>query len=171
MKGVCLKRLFPLLLIFSLTACEGLPKLNFPGAGYRPLGSAVAETAAPLPDGARAEDALYCRVSKGNAKFGERWEDFKTADFYLPPDMRIAVTLASARGGGELTFQSWYSRKTQEMLFCPVVDGPPDKKIPCAAIFALDDDLNDGIKRTFDIPHAVEGGVITCAHDAQNLKN
>lgn len=166
------------LLLLALPACARLPELHLSPAGmnYKPLaGEEVAEIAVPqAPAADPSAPALACRVSKGAARFGEKWLDFSPADFSLPPDTRITVTLVPLRPGkkdaGEVPFQSWYGEKTQEMLFCPVVDGPPDKKIPCAGIYALDEDLDAGIKRTFDIPGAVEGGVLTCARSPDQLK-
>lgn len=69
-----------------------------------------------------------------------------------------------------MTVQAFFDRSGQKMVFCPVVDAPPGQRIACASLYALDEDLHDGIKRTFDIPDAVRGGAITCAYEQKKLK-
>jgi hypothetical protein len=171
------------LLALALSGCANMPqswsdlslenmfaKKPDAEANYKPLSSEVAVIAAPQQDGDPGPGGVVCRVSKGSAHFGERWLDFEPAEFTLPVDTRVSVTLDAAHGDGQMKFQSWFDAKTQEMLFCPVIDGPPDKKIPCASIYALDEDLAMGIKRTFDIPGAVGGSALTCAHTPDKLK-
>jgi hypothetical protein len=172
------------LAVLSLSACANTPQWKgiqwggWPwekqkGGDYQPLTDETADIAVPKQARGKAEDgsgAVLCRVSKGTAKFDKRWLNFETEDFTLPPDTRVTVTLTPTRTEGEMPFQAWFSQQSQEMLFCPVVAGPPTKKIPCAGVFALDEDLEAGIKRTFDIPGAVMGGVLTCAYSEERLK-
>jgi hypothetical protein len=156
-----------------LCACEEMPHLSVFGPNYQPMTYDVAKMAAPAPVDAPAAPAsppVVCRVTKGSAKFGEAWEDFRPADFTVTRDTHVTVALAPLKGEKEFSFQAWYDDAGQKMIFCPVVEGPPDQKISCSSIYALDDDIDDGIKRTFDIPSAVQGGMITCAHEAGKLK-
>ena len=66
--------------------------------------------------------------------------------------------------------QGIFDASGQKLIFCPVIDGPPDKKVTCASLYALEDDLNAGIKRSFDIPDAVRGADISCARNAKDLQ-
>lgn len=152
-----------------MAACAQMPRLNtLMGPNYSPMTSDVAVMAAPETPGALV---LYCRVTRGAARFGESWRDFTPVDFEVPRDGRVNVPLAPVRGEGVVTFQAWFDGAGQKMLFCPVIEGPPDQKISCASLYVLDEDLEAGIKRTFDIPRAVEGGAISCAKDVSALRN
>lgn len=154
----------------GLAACGQMPHLNMlMGPNYSPMNSDVAVMAAP--ESPQRTSALYCRVIRGAARFGESWRDFMPVEFQVPRDGRVNVPLVPVRGEGTVTFQAWFDGEGQKILFCPVVEGPPEQKISCASLYALDDDLEAGIKRTFDIPRAVEGGSITCAKDAASLRN
>lgn len=168
MRAALTRLLFPFAVILAATACVP-PEFKMMGLKtkeeYKPLETSIAATMAP-----EAKNALYCRVSLGTAKFGSKWRTFATQNFYLPPGMRVNVGLKPKSGSGNMPFQAWYSSENQQMMFCPVLDGPPDKKITCTSVYALDDDLALGIKRTFDIPHAIEGGELTCAHSKEHLR-
>jgi hypothetical protein len=125
----------------------------------------VAAAAEPAADSSPVPP-VFCNVSKGSARFADGWRDFGPADFALPPGLRVTVALHPSHGAEETGFQASLDAAGQKMLFCPVIDGPPGRKISCASVYALDDDLDAGIKRTFDIPDAVEGGQLSCGHSA-----
>lgn len=155
--------------LFLLAACESLPPISFGkpmGGDFKPLSSEVAAIAAP---GASADTPpLNCVVGKGAAHMSRGWVDFGTTSFTLPPGGRVNVPLKA--GGGTFTIQGFFDADGQKLIFCPVVDAPPDERIACSSIYALGDDLAMGIKRTFDVPDAVRGGAISCAFDKENLK-
>ena len=77
-----------------------------------------------------------------------------------------------------MTIQALFDGSGQKVIFCPFLiksgpntPPPPDQRISCSSLYALDDDLHDGIKRTFDIPAAVRGGAITCAYEEEHLRS
>jgi hypothetical protein len=155
----------------SLVACTDPSMFGSMGPNYQPISSDLATLAAPAePASGTQPPAAYCRVSAGTALFGTTWKDFKTADFSLPPATRIQVTLTPMRGSDNMEFQAFFDAEGQKMMFCPYIEGPPDERIACASLYVLEDDLTAGIKRTFDIPKAVQGGVISCAKDYGKIK-
>lgn len=153
--------------LLAMTSCDQMPSLNVFGPNYRPMTSDVAEMAAPLdPQAEKGERPVLCRVWGGAAQFETGIKDFSTADFAVWPKGRTNVTLTASGffAHGTFVFQAYFDDEGQKMIFCPMTEGPLNKKIACSSIYALDDDYDDGIKRTFDIPQAVQGGEITCAH-------
>ena len=162
-----LQRLKP---VFTALACLGLAACALPGAQetYRPLDSHVAAAAQPhYPASSRQ---IYCRTGRGTARFPEGWYAFSDADFILPDSDRVGVALQRKKAGSESSIMGYFDRRGQKILFCPVVEAPPGERIPCASLYALDDDLDMGIRRTLDIPNAMRGGVITCAYDPKALR-
>ncbi len=163
-----------LLLPLFLAACDQMPDLSkyFPGQAkpkFRTLDSDVASMAAPAT-GEAASQSLDCRVGLGSAKFGKQWKDFDETEFRLAPQSRVNVPLSPRKGGEQMSFQAMFDLEGQKLMFCPLVNGDPGDEVACASIYALDDDLEAGIKRTFDIPDALRGGSISCAYDENNLK-
>jgi hypothetical protein len=96
--------------------------------------------------------------------------DFRTVDFVLEPGGRTPVRLRT-KSGDALMLQGRFDAEGQKLVFCPVIDAPPGERIACSSIYALEDDLQMGIKRTFDVPDAVRGAAITCAYDSAKLKD
>lgn len=113
--------------------------------------------------------AVSCVAGKGAARFKNGWYDFDDAAFVLRDGERVNITLKSKRGGNVTAFQGVLDKAGQKMVFCPVRSGPPDQRILCGSLYALDDDLDAGIKRTFDIPDAVRGATISCATERSHL--
>jgi hypothetical protein len=70
-----------------------------------------------------------------------------------------------------MTIQALFDGDGQKLIFCPFLNVAPDQRISCSSLYALEDDLQAGIKRTFDIPSAVRGGSITCAYTQENLRS
>lgn len=140
------------------------------GPKYRALDSDIASMAAPGPVSAGGPGQLLCRVGRGSARFDKKWLEFPDADFALSPQSRINVPLHPKKGSGTMSFQAMFDRDGQRLVFCPLVDGPPDERVSCASVYALDDDLQAGIKRTFDIPDGIAGASITCAYDKSHLQ-
>ncbi|MDE1151979.1 MAG: hypothetical protein PW788_05510 [Micavibrio sp.] len=151
-----------LALCFLLQGCEQLSALNPVKPQYKPLDSEIAALATPLPAGVQPAPPLYCRVGTGAALFGKYWYDVNTVDFQLQQKQRTTVSLSPKTGNGTAKFQGFFDEDGQKMVFCPITAGPPDKTIACTSVYALDDDLSVGIRRTFDIPDALRGSAITC---------
>lgn len=157
-------------LVTGLSACAGFEMPGFGGPQqpvYQPLSSSLATMAAPRPSGPLEE--VTCKIGKGQAKFGKGWQDFSTVSFRMVDGDRTNVTLMPLRGSGSAEIQAIFDHEGQKLVFCPLVDAAPGQQIPCASIYTLDDDLDMGIKRTFDVPDAVASGTITCAHSVSRL--
>jgi len=158
----------PVLLCFFLTSCEtlGLPAPAWPassGGGFERVDDPMAAQAVPAAQ--PGSGAVNCVIGHGAARFARGWYDFEETRFTLRDTQRVNVTLRRSRSGDSMAFQGVFDSAGQKMLFCPVRSGPPDQRIICASLYMLDDDLQAGIKRTFDIPDAVRGGTISCAYD------
>lgn len=154
----------------SLSGCVTLGDMSWPGQGqqqFHPLDSEVAVMAAPAGAGPR----LICRAGRGTALFGKAWLPFDDTDFVIPAGNRMNITLKKKSGQGAAVMQGLFDNEGQKIIFCPVVEGPPDARIACTSLYALDDDLAAGLKRTFDVPELVRGAAITCAYAPENLKN
>lgn len=112
---------------------------------------------------------IYCTVGHGAARFEKGWVDFEDAHFTLRDGERVNITLKSKRGGHSAAFQGVFDKAGQKMLFCPVRRGAPNDRILCGSLYALEDDLQFGIKRTFDVPDGIMGATISCASDRKRL--
>lgn len=159
----------PLILLLTLGGCNGMPDFSgMMGPKFKPLDSDVAAMAAPEPVG--QGKSLYCVAGRGNALFAKSWLPLADTEFRLTPMSRANVTLQPAKGGPEAQIQAMFDLDGQRIVFCPLKDGPPDARVSCSSIYALEDDLQAGIKRTFDIPEAVSGASISCAYDRAQLQ-
>lgn len=125
--------------------------------------------AAQAVPAAQSGNVVNCVVGKGAARFARGWYDFGETRFTLRDGQRVNVALRRSRSGDNMVFQGTLDSAGQKMLFCPVRSGPPDQRIVCASLYMLEDDLQAGVKRTFDIPDAVRGGAISCAYDRARL--
>lgn len=152
---------FPLL----LSAC--LPDMPRFGGGT-PETVSVSQMAATAPS--PESPPLYCMIGRGSALFGKDWYDFADTRFSLIRGEHTNVKISRIRSSDEMTIQAFFDGNGQKLIFCPFLDVPPDQPISCNSIYALEDDLQDGIKRTFDIPSAVRGGGITCAYSPEKLR-
>jgi len=152
-----------------LAAC--LPDMSILYDDYKPPTVAVSSITTPSPPAPeRAAPTLYCRVGHGEALFGINWRDFYDTTFALPEGDYINVKIPRVRSQEDMTIQALFDNSGQKVIFCPVIDAPPDRRISCFSIYAMEDDLQEGIKRTLDIPGAIRGGTITCAYQQANLK-
>ena len=160
--------------VFSLLlpACALIDTLPSP---IPPVNVADVTTPPAKPD----TPPLYCTVGHGTALFGRDWYDFADVEFELYRGQPADVNLTQTRGTQHMTIQALFDGSGQKLIFCPfltVAPGSktaptPEQRISCASLYALEDDLHDGIKRTFDIPAAVRGGAITCAYTQENLRS
>ncbi len=166
-----LRRLWaPLACMLFLSACEAM---HLPANLWATQGADhtynAGTTAAPAP-AATTGAPVSCLAGHGAAHFDSNgWHDFSDASFTLRDGERVNVILRSKRGGHSAAFQGLYDRAGQKMLFCPVRTGAPDERILCGSLYALEDDLQFGIKRTFDVPDAIMGATISCASDRKRL--
>ena len=154
-----------LLAAVLLTGCTDFPLQS---QQYHPLDSEVAKLAAPQAPGAAAP--LFCRIGRGDAHFSRGWAPYVDGPFTLAPDARVTVPLARASGDENVNILAFFDSQGQKLIFCPIVDGPPNKRVACTSIYALEDDLKAGIKRTFDVPSAIRGADITCAYEESALQ-
>lgn len=135
---------------------------------FHPLDSEVAQMAAP--EGPAPAVQLYCRIGRGDAHFSSGWSAYTEAGFALTPGARTTVSIARKKGAGNLDIMGLFDTDGQKLIFCPMVEGPPDKRVACTSLYALDEDLKAGIKRTFDVPAAIRGAEITCALEENKLQ-
>lgn len=159
-----IRKLFILCAVLTLAAC---------GAGGfappKPVPVSSLLSAGPVDPN---NPPLYCRVGRGSAFFDRDWYDFNDTIFALPRGVPANVAITRLRGDGQMTIQALFDSAGQKLIFCPfVTKGAPDERISCSSLYALDNDLKDGIKRTFDIPQAVRGGAITCAYAQDKLRS
>ena len=154
-----------------LAGCEtmGMSSLSWPGGGYGQLDSGVAVVAAP--DTPISDARVNCVVGTGAARFAKGWYEFDDTRFVLTDHERVNIVLKRRKGKDTMSFQGVLDNAGQKMVFCPVRDGPPGKRITCASLYVLEDDFKLGIRRTFDIPDAARGSHISCAFDTKNLKD
>lgn len=162
----------PVLFCLFLAACEtlGLPTPSWPlqsDGGFARVDDPMAAQAVPAAQ--PGSGAVNCVLGHGAARFARGWYDFEETRFTLRDDQRVNVVLRRSRSGDSMAFQGVLDSAGQKMLFCPVCSGPPGQRIVCASLYMLEDDLQAGVKRTFDIPDAVRGGTISCAYDRARL--
>ena len=171
MRGSQKRASIALVMAFLLTGCGQLPSW-MPGQQqtqqFHPLDSEVAQIAAPQPPA--SAPSLYCRIGRGDAHFSRGWSGYDAAPFSLAPEARITIPVTKKKGDEKIQVLGYFDTAGQKLIFCPIVDGPPGKRIACASLYALDDDLNAGIKRTFDIPSSIRGASITCAYKETALQ-
>jgi hypothetical protein len=166
------RAILALLAVLALAGCDQIPflaKFQQPQQQqFHPLDNEVAMMAAPQPP--KEAPQLTCRIGKGNAHFSKGWYEYVDASFALSPNSRITVPVARAKGDEKIDIVGIFDADGQKLIFCPKVDGPPGKRIACFSLYVLDDDLNMGIKRTFDVPAAIRGAEITCAYETSKLQ-
>jgi len=131
-----------------------------------PIAVSQMTTPAPSP----ALPPLYCRVGRGSALFGHDWYDFNDALFILHRGDPVNLKISSSRNGGEMTIRAVFDGGGQKLIFCPFINAASSQQIFCTSLYALEEDLQEGIKRTFDIPGVVRGGGITCAYSQEKLR-
>lgn len=154
-----------------LAACNGNTSFGTFGKPaekptYNPLSSRLAEQADPQSP--TDTKPLHCQLGQGTARFDKVFAEYQTVRFDLYETSRANITLTSKKGA-QISLQGIFDHPGQKIIFCPVRTGAPDQTIACNSFYALDEDLNMGIRRTFDIPDAVTGSTITCGYDWNHL--
>lgn len=153
--------------ILLLSACTpGVSR--FGGEGKPPTLDVAAMGATAQPQ--EAGNPLYCRIGKGEARFARGWYEFSDVTFTLRQGTKTRADLRAVTDGSNASLVGMFAADGQKMIFCPLRDGQPGARVSCASVYALEDDLNDGIKRTFDVPEAVRGAAISCALSPQHLR-
>jgi len=157
-----------------LSGCDAAMNMINPPSPPPTVNVADVTRAPPTPD----TPPLYCKIGHGSALFGREWYDFGETEFQLHRGQPADVTLTRLRSPQQMSIQALFDGSGQKLIFCPYLTLKPnnatpaaDQRISCASLYALDDDLRDGIKRTFDIPAAERGGAITCAYSPERLKS
>jgi hypothetical protein len=158
------KFLIPLAACFILVACH--LGYNQPAATTEVKMPSMATTFSHL-----GEVPVYCKAGRGSALFGHTWYDFQDTSFRLFRGERVDIQIPRKNETEAMTIQGLFDENGQKMVFCPVLDVPAGHRIACTSIYMLEDDLQSGIKRTFDIPNAIRGAAITCAYMQENLKS
>ena len=151
-----------------LSAC--LPDMELTRFITLPEVFVSSKQAVPMEEVSPELPLLYCKVVRGSALFGKNWYAFKNSMFSLRQGDRTSIQITSIRNKEEMEIQVFFDKCGQKLLFCPVTEVTPDQLISCASLYALKEDLHQGIKRTFNIPDAVRDGTIACAFLQEKLK-
>lgn len=167
MSSASLPRFYALILVLVLGACSLAPAKPV----FQPLTLDLSGDIAPRDPALAAVPDVYCVAGHGTAMITSQWRAYKTTGFVLPgAGMMSSIKLEPARGAGDAVMRGYYDEAGQKMVFCPLQQGPPDQVIECQSLYALNEDLSVGIKRTFDVPDAIQGGHISCAYDQANIQ-
>jgi hypothetical protein len=153
--------------LLALAAC--MPDIGILSDDYKKPEVPVSAITTP-PEPQKTGPTLYCKAGHGEALFGTGWQEFRDTTFALPQGQYVNVKIPRLRNNEVMTVQALFDNSGQKMIFCPLVDAAPGQRIACSSLYAMEDDLQDGIKRTLDIPNALRGGAITCAYRQANLK-
>ncbi len=138
----------------------GTPELELPAPGME-----LAKAAQPEISPAAPKAKIYCAVEKGTALFGKNWHDISQAKFDLIQGEKTLVNIHNTKSNAEMVLQARFDDNGQKMVFCPVrEDLPPEARITCASIYALEDDFKMGIKRTLDVPQSLRSGILRCGY-------
>lgn len=154
-----------LLLSAALAACSGVPKFRPQEPIYKPLS---ADLAAMSTATGGQPAMLTCQIGHGQAMFGKYALAYNTVNFTLAENARTNITLRSTRGD-TAAIQGMFDHNGQKLVFCPIISGPANQQISCASFYALDDDFEMGIRRTFDVPKAIIGAELVCGFNPQRL--
>ena len=106
--------------------------------------------------------AVACTVFDGQAQFPSGWFPLQKAEFKIRRGEINNFTLRSKKNESRAIYVR-FDPDGQKMVFCPETEeAGRGTRIPCYSIYALEDDFDAGIKRTFDVPKAVRGSEMTC---------
>ena len=114
---------------------------------------------------------LYCKIGRGTVLFGRKWYSFKDSSFSIRQGERTRIKITGKRNKKEREIQVFFDECGQKMLFCPVTNAAPGQLISCASMYALKEDLEQGIKRTFNVPSVIRDGTISCAFLQEKMKS
>lgn len=138
---------------------------------FQPLTLDLSGDIAPRDPALPPVGDVYCVVGDGTAMINKQWRPYDKTGFVLPGTGQMSsVRINAASGSASATLRAYYDEPGQKMIFCPTVTNNPDGVIDCASIYAMNEDLNDGIKRTFELPNGIQSGHISCGYDQNNLR-
>jgi len=113
---------------------------------------------------------LQCVVELGSAQFQKGWYDFEPSEFKIKNGERLKIELVRKKKSEKSYILGRFERDKQKLVFCPYLNVAKDQKVPCASYYALEDDFEHGIRRTFDVPKAVRGGTLRCGYNQAGPK-
>ena len=166
-----LLRHITLLAFLPLALLAGCSYVTPAKPAFQPLTLDLSGDLAPRDPSAAGAD-VYCNAGHGTAMMNDgQWREYKGTGFVLPGNgAASSIRLEAVRGSTSANLRGYFDEPGQRVVFCPVLQGPPDMVIDCMSLYVLGDDLTVGVKRTFDVPKGVQGGQISCAYDQANLK-
>ncbi len=138
---------------------------------FQPLTLDLSGDMAPRDPSLPPGGDVYCVIGDGTAMIDGQWRAYDSTGFVLPGNgMMSSVRIDAARGSTFANMRAYYDEPGQKMIFCPTVSRSADGVIDCASIYAMNEDLRDGIKRTFEVPNGVMSGHISCGYDQNALR-
>lgn len=182
---LCRRFFLASILLPLLSGCSYMPdmsQMHWPdwsrkettAPAYPPLNNEpVAIRAAPEspPEPPSSGKKVFCRVGKGSARFSSGWLDFLETEFTLVDNVTGHIPVTGEKKESGTSFQGLFDWKGQKITFCPETKGlAAGEKISCTSIYALDEDLSAGIKRTLDVPAVIRGGGVSCASSPDKIQ-
>lgn len=167
------KRKFPVaafLLVCSLFLSACLSDIELKGF-FTPFITSEASQTVSSEEVLPKSPLLYCKVGRGTVLFGRKWYSFKDSSFSIYQGERTRIKIIGKRNKKEREIQIFFDKCGQKMVFCPVTDFAQGKRISCASMYALKEDLEQGIKRTFNVPSVIRDGTISCAFLQEKMKS
>lgn len=155
------------LLVLLASGCAMVEKKTT----FQPLMLDLSADMAPRDPSLPPVSDVYCVVGDGTALIDRQWQAYEKTGFVLPGTGQMSsVRITARRGSGASSLRAYYDEPGQKMIFCPTVSVSPDGVIDCASIYVMDEDLRDGVKRTFELPNGVQSGHISCGYDQNSLR-
>lgn len=157
--------LFLLPLCLGISACmptDIRPLSEWSVFKKQPQSSAAPLPARTVPPVRPSGPFVACAVFDGQAQFPSGWFPLQKAEFKIRRGETGSFTLRSKKNESRAIYVR-FDPDGQKMVFCPETEeAGKGTRIPCYSIYALEDDFDAGIKRTFDVPKAVRGSEMTC---------
>ncbi len=117
-----------------------------------------------------AEKVLYCEVGKGELKFGNEWHEFPNKRFTVYQEGKTNIKLRNKMDAQTKLFQIILNNEGQKILFCPILNSSPGRKVNCQSLYFLEDDLEVGFRRTINLYGVIKESTVTCSYNAEHLK-
>jgi len=158
--------LFLLPLFLGLSAC--MPTEIRPLSEWSVFKKSPSSSASPAQSAAEPAKSrpygpvINCAIFEGQAQFPSGWFPLQNTDFKIRRGETNSFVLHSKKNETREIYVR-LDDTGQKMVFCPETgDAGKNGKVACYSIYALEDDFDAGIKRTFDVPKAVRGSEMTC---------
>jgi hypothetical protein len=167
MRRHALSRFSALFLLAFAAGCAMTPEKPV----FQPLSLDLSGDMAPRDPSLPPVPDVYCVAGDGTALIAGQWRPYRQTGFILPGSGAMSsITISAAKGGATASLRGYYDEPGQKMVFCPLRDGPPDTVIECHSLYAMNEDIAVGIKRTFEVPKAILSGHISCAFDQARIQ-